>query len=119
LIAAGGVPDVVGESRGTAVTVTAGGTVTGIARSAVSDNVAVVVWGPGTAVAEMSTPTEIADRDVSAVDVHVRTRVDPESAHVHPLPEGEDAKVSPDGSVAMISGKWYAVPDSAGERVNV
>ena len=105
VIAAGGVPEEVRERTGMAVTVTVGLADTGIARSAVSVSVAVVLWGPGIAVREMLTPTEMVDRDVSAVAVQLRSRVAPVSEHDHPLPVGTEAKFSPAGTVATILGK--------------
>ena len=107
------------ESTGTAVTVTLAVADAGVARSPVSLRTAVVVCGPVAAVEEMSTPTVIVDKDESAVAVQLRSRVEPEREHAHPASDGADAKISPVGTVATSFGKWYAVPEIAGERVNV
>jgi hypothetical protein len=114
-----GVPELVSEKTGTAVTVTVGAAVAGTAKSGASVNDAVVVYGPDGAVAAMSTVATTVERPDRVVAVQVRVFDPFDRAHVQVDGEGVAAKLSPAGSEATRCAWWEAVPDTVGVSVSV
>jgi len=101
-------PEVVTARIGTAVVVVVAEFVAGVARSAASDRVAVVVCVPGVEENEtlaLITPRAVpATMGVVAVDVQVRIVLAPESTQVHPTGVGAEANVPPPGAVTVTTG---------------
>ena len=100
--------DTVTASCGMAVVVVVATFVAGVARSALSDKVADVIWTPG--VDENVTLALIAPRAVPAatgvavVEVQVSTVLAPESTQVHPSGVGAEGNVPPAGAVTVTTG---------------
>ena len=94
------------------------------AASAASESVTVPVSGPA-AVADTSTVIATDPRLVPpemgsvAVEVHVRVRVEFDTAQCQPAGDGVPANFSPEGRITVSTGSWNApVPDpSDGETV--
>ena len=92
------------ESTGTGVTVTVPVALTGTAKSPISERVAVVLYGPPVAVEAIATPTMTVERDDVAFAVQLNVVVPLESEQVQVEGDGEDAKLSPAGTVTTSFG---------------
>jgi len=88
--------------------------VAAVARSAVSDKVADVVWAPGVAeniTVTVTDPNEVpAVMGVEEVEVQVATVLAPERTHDQLTGAGSEANVPPLGAVTVTTGSAYAGP---------